>query len=169
MTKLKSISYFADQCFSYDLTPIFNDEKECIGQLDLSQIDQSTLSIVDFDGQLICEGTFSTQSNKWFISSPLEVIGELRQKLHFFKPNFEYLSYTEGSIEIIHNVKNEEFEMYLQKTLVAKFRKNKHFFRQPAFELINYCHPLLTNEELIIVAISTYCSNFDTSKKQPIT
>ena len=166
MTKLKSNSYFADQCFSYDLTPIFNDEKECTGQLDLSQIAQSTLSIVDFDGQSICEGTFRTQSNKWFISSPLEVIGELRQKLNFFKPSFEYFSYTEGSIEIVHHVKNEEFQMYFQKNLVAVFKKNNHFFRQPTFELINYYHPLFTNEELIIVAISTYCSIFHTHKKQ---
>src|SRR5699024_3536736 len=104
-------TYFSEQCFSIQLAPLFNSKKELMGYLNLRHFSQAIISISNSESQLICSGKFHKATNKWLISTPLEVIGEVRQKNLLFKHKFEYTSYSEGIVEVIIHEDTQKYQL----------------------------------------------------------
>jgi len=149
-----SMIYFKDNFFSNGLTPIFNNNKEQIGQLDLKSAFTSSLEVQNVEGRVVVRGSFPFMSRKWIVTGEdNSEKGFLKQKITLFSKKFEYVSDQRGMLLIESGAFSQEYTMVNQnEEKVAEFKKISGFFESPVFQLMNDSETI-DNEEMIAVVM----------------
>ncbi|PYZ98963.1 hypothetical protein CR205_10455 [Alteribacter lacisalsi] len=151
---------FSDNFFSAGQTPIFNEEKEQIGSLDLKSAFNSNVDIINQDGDLLMKGSFPVFSNQWKVTDFRgEELGSLKQNITLFSKKFEYRTGSRGTYRIEGEGFSHDYKILGEDgDLHGDFHKTSGFFEAASFELLNQSD-VLGDEELIAIVMGVNMLN----------